>query len=415
MAGYVFDNSWERERARLAGIESHLDPATTTFLEERGVGAGWVCLEIAGGGGSIAAWLCDRVGPQGRVVATDLDTRFLDLIEAPNITVLRHDIVTDELPEATYDLIHARLLLEHLPDRETVLKRLVTALKPGGWMLIEDLDWRPIIGPSPVVYNYPAEPAAKRTKIMRALVAVMQKAGYEAEFGGRLPGLFIDAGLEDVGAELHARLMRGGSPASLAPRFTIEHLREAIVAQGIAARDVDRESAHLGDPQGAWMGLPMISVWGRRPTAREIHPSGRLPERGDSMLEMVARQPIFAGCKPAERDRIAALSQRLDVEPGTALTVEGDPGDKFFIVVRGTAEVSHEDERVATLGPGSFFGETALVTGSPRTATVTAETRMRLLSFDRYAFDELLHEIPAAKAAIFEGVRQRTIPAIGWP
>ena len=83
MSTYVFDNAWESERARLTGLESGLDAGTIRHLETLGVGAGWRCWEIGGGGGSIAAWLCERVGDDGHVLATDLETTFLDRWGAP--------------------------------------------------------------------------------------------------------------------------------------------------------------------------------------------------------------------------------------------------------------------------------------------------------------------------------------------
>src|SRR5213596_691056 len=87
---YVFDNAWESERARLTGLESGLDAGTIRHLENLGVGAGWRCWEIGGGGGSIAAWLCERVGDDGHVLATDLETTFLEGLPYANIVVRRH-------------------------------------------------------------------------------------------------------------------------------------------------------------------------------------------------------------------------------------------------------------------------------------------------------------------------------------
>src|SRR5687767_8144447 len=130
---YVYDQAWEHERERLAGIERWLDPVTSRVFQMLGVADGWSCLEVGGGGGSVAEMLCDAVGSAGTVVVTDLDTRFLDAIERKNLEVRRHDVVNDELESDTYDLIHARLLLEHLPARRDILKKLGTALRPGGW------------------------------------------------------------------------------------------------------------------------------------------------------------------------------------------------------------------------------------------------------------------------------------------
>ena len=117
----------ERGRAVAGPVD---DPGT-------GVDAGWGCLELGGGGGSIASWLCSRVGSSGRVVATDVEPRFLLELEHPNLEVLRHDVATEPLPEAEFDLVHARLVLSHLAQRESIVTKLVNALKPGGWLVLE--------------------------------------------------------------------------------------------------------------------------------------------------------------------------------------------------------------------------------------------------------------------------------------
>ena len=84
-------------RERLAAREVALDPETIRHLETFAFGDGWRCLDIGTGGGSIAQLLCQKVGRQGHVVSTDLQTKFLDVIEEPNLEVRSHNIVTDEL------------------------------------------------------------------------------------------------------------------------------------------------------------------------------------------------------------------------------------------------------------------------------------------------------------------------------
>src|SRR5688572_25531187 len=128
------------ERRRLELLEQCLDPMTTRSLDAIGVQPGWRCLEVGGGGGSVTRMLCERVGPAGRVAAVDLDTRFLEEIQDQNLDVYRQDIVADGLPGDAYDLIHARLLLMHLPTREKVLEQMAATLRPGGWLLIEEMD-----------------------------------------------------------------------------------------------------------------------------------------------------------------------------------------------------------------------------------------------------------------------------------
>src|SRR6202046_5508001 len=116
-AGYGLDNAWRKALARLRSLEQWLDPATIRHPHARGVGGGWRCLEVAAGAGSVARWLCGQVCPGGDVVATDIDTRFLETHRETNLRVLRHDITADDLPPAAFDLVHCRLVLAHLPDR----------------------------------------------------------------------------------------------------------------------------------------------------------------------------------------------------------------------------------------------------------------------------------------------------------
>ena len=116
-------------------------PGQPVFSILLGVGPSWRCLEVGGGGGSVAAWLSERVGPDGYVLATDIDPRFLVTLKLSNVEARKHDILNDELPEGSFDLVHARAVLEHLPARQEALRQLVTTLTPGGWLLVEDADF----------------------------------------------------------------------------------------------------------------------------------------------------------------------------------------------------------------------------------------------------------------------------------
>jgi len=127
---YVLDNASEQAARRFASLEACYDPVTIRQLGQVGVSPGWSCLEVGGGGGSIARWLAERVGPSGRVVVTDIDARWLDF-KHPNIELREHNIATDELEWGAFDLVHERLVLIHLPERERALRRMIDALSPG--------------------------------------------------------------------------------------------------------------------------------------------------------------------------------------------------------------------------------------------------------------------------------------------
>src|SRR3982751_1156180 len=108
---YLLNNAGMQAPARFAALAAMFDPGTKRHLTSRGVAQGWNCLEVGGGGGSIAAWLAERVGPSGRVLVTDIDPRHLETLHLPNVEVRRHDILTAPLPAGAFDLIHVRLVL----------------------------------------------------------------------------------------------------------------------------------------------------------------------------------------------------------------------------------------------------------------------------------------------------------------
>src|SRR6516225_12226555 len=137
---HVFDKAGRRAEAQDRELSRLYDENTIRHIEQRGIDQGWSCLEVGGGGGSIASWLCKRVGPTGRVLATDLEPCFLEALAFSNLEVRRHDIRYEGLPERQFDLAHARLVLMHLPGRELAVQRMLASLKPGGWIVVEEFD-----------------------------------------------------------------------------------------------------------------------------------------------------------------------------------------------------------------------------------------------------------------------------------
>ncbi len=248
-------------RERLRSIEAMADPGTIRHLEARGVVEGWYCLEIGGGGGSIAAWLCQRVGSKGHVVATDLDTRFLEALDYPNLEVRQHNIVSDDLLEVAFDLVHARMLLSHLPERDRALQRMVSALKPGGWLVTEELDniSFTLVSPTDVAS------ARLYMKIEDGVARVMAQRGHVYDYGRRLYGQARALGLTGVQAEGRVSLRCAGTTLLQVARLTAEQLRDEIVASGFATKaDIDAYFAILDDPEFVAVGGLLMTVWGRR-------------------------------------------------------------------------------------------------------------------------------------------------------
>jgi SAM-dependent methyltransferase len=266
---YIYDASSDTELTRLQQLERLNDPVTIAHLEAAGVAPGWRCLEVGGGAGSITRWLCERVGPEGSVVATDLDVRFLERIEAPNLEVRRHDIVEDELETGAFDLVHSRFLLEHLPGYRDALARMIDALAPGGWIVVEDVDFAAaIMADEEQRPGYPPESVATAAEMARGMLAFSALRGIQPELGRRLPELLIEAGLEDVGAEGRTTLMWSGSEESELGRLSIERVTQIALDQGlITEQDRARYMKVVTEPGTATFSPLRFGAWGRKPKA----------------------------------------------------------------------------------------------------------------------------------------------------
>ncbi len=252
---YTLDNGWRQARHRLDLLEGCFDAGTVRRLSRLGIGPGWRCLEVGAGGGSTTRWLCGAVGPDGRVTAVDIDTRFVEGIGAPNLDVLRADVTTDELPWSAFDLVHARLLLVHLPTRERVLDRLVACLRPGGCLLVEEADHYPIEAAGTGLY---------RDGWISVFDAAIRRAGVDLDWARALPMRLAEAGLADVTCDAEVHHFEGGTPEAEFLRLTARQLREAGLVEGAPPGQLDAWDELLRRP-GRWFpGPAIVGAWGRK-------------------------------------------------------------------------------------------------------------------------------------------------------
>jgi SAM-dependent methyltransferase len=259
---YAFDNALAVQRERLDTLEELFDPGTIRQLEARGVAPGWRCLEVGAGGGSIAAWLCDRVGPDGSVVATDLDTRWVAKLSRPNLEVRVHDLLEDDLPEGELDLVHTRLLLAWLRDPRVGIERLIAALRPGGLLLAEEIDFASSV-PDPRMEAGPRALFERAASAHNTVLA--QRHSFDPFYGRRVGGDLEDAGLTDTGTDGRATMWRGGGPGGRIWRLSIEQLREEIVALDLLSpTEFEAALALCDDPSLMVMSPVMMAAWGRR-------------------------------------------------------------------------------------------------------------------------------------------------------
>ncbi len=262
-ATYALSNRSKQEERRLALLEGILDPLTFTRLSSIPVSSDPVCLEVGAGRGSVARWLAQMAGPQGHVVATDIDTFLLETIADPAIEVWSHDVRVDELPTGRFDLVHTRALLAHLPERDEVIDRLVATLRPGGWLVVEDLDYCTIGATGPEEYR----------RGMDAMAAELRtQSGTSYEWPRHLGTQFAAVGLEDIRVDGHLLFFPGASPvAELMELSWRDILGEPDDEPGGGIDpDVYRQAhAALRDPR-LWMPFPaVIGAVGRvLPSAR---------------------------------------------------------------------------------------------------------------------------------------------------
>lgn len=118
------------------------------------------------------------------------------------------------------------------------------------------------------------------------------------------------------------------------------------------------------------------------------------PIRRDQKIEYLQRVPIFQECSQRQLRAVAAITSVLGEPAGTVLTRLGEPGNEFFLIVDGSVRVDVTADKHVRLGPGQFFGEMSLLDGGPRSATVVAETPVRVLVIERRNFARLLSEVP---------------------
>ena len=131
---------------------------------------------------------------------------------------------------------------------------------------------------------------------------------------------------------------------------------------------------------------------------------------GNQKIDLIRKVPLFARCSRAELKEIALLADEIDLHEGTEMTREGAPGREFFVLLDGTADVKKNKRRVNTLGPGDFFGEIALVSREPRTATVIATSPVRALVITDRSFRRLLDDAPQVQTKVMEAMAQRLAP-----
>ncbi|MDX3521958.1 methyltransferase [Streptomyces scabiei] len=259
--GYLLDNRQAEAGERFDALAALFDASTFRHVDDLGIGPGRRCWEVGAGGSSVVRGLAERVGPTGHVLATDIDTSWMTGAAAPQVELRRHDVAVDEPPPGPFDLVHARLVLVHVADRERALRVMTEALRPGGWLLLEDADpaLQPLICP-----DESGPPQRLANKLRHGFRALLAERGAELSYGRRLPRLLREAGLTDVRADAYFPV--AGPACSALEAATVRQVRDRLVAGGHATpEEIDTHLAHVAAGELDLATSPMVSAWGRRP------------------------------------------------------------------------------------------------------------------------------------------------------
>ena len=258
---YLLANQAPEAGDRLRALADLFDPSTFRHITGLGLARGWHCWEIGAGGTSVIRWLAEQVGPTGRVLATDIDLSWAREATGAHVEICLHDVARDEPPLETFDLVHARLVVVHLPNRDKALRSMVHALKPGGWLLIEDAD--PALQPFSCLDTHGPEHELAN-QIRRGFRSLLSARGADLAFGRKLPRFLREAGLVNVAADAYFPVaLQACIPLELA---TVRMIRGELIAHGIAT--ADEIELHLANVTAGRLDLaqpPMISAWGSRP------------------------------------------------------------------------------------------------------------------------------------------------------
>jgi 2-polyprenyl-3-methyl-5-hydroxy-6-metoxy-1,4-benzoquinol methylase len=252
MAKYVgTDVDWV-DREGLLSLARLVDPPTLVAFEAHPPRPGMACVEVGAGAGTIARWLCHEVAPNGRVVATDLETKWLELLDETNLEIRRADITADALGEGEFDMVHVRNVLTHV-DPVAALANVTSALRPGGWLLVEEPDF----GAVHMVYP----PVEVWERFFGSFASLQAAAGGDAFVGRKLPYLLHGAGLiaEEPALDrfrLTEEFYAAGVGRSL----------PALMSAGLFSEDDAAELAGLPRGEHSFLWGPLnVKVWARKP------------------------------------------------------------------------------------------------------------------------------------------------------
>ena len=251
-----------RDRLRL--LSQVMGPENRKLLAEADIPAGASCVDLGCGGGDVTVELARTAGRTGKVLGIDKDAVVLDIarkealdLGLTNVRFECHDVMTWQ-PQHDFDVVYARFLLTHLSDPLKVLRNVRSYLRPGGTVIIEDIDFRGH-------FSEPDCPALQRSVDLYS--ATVRNRGGDPDIGPRLPALLRDAGYQDIQMRMfHPAAMEGGIKYLIC--VTLESISAGVIEDGLVGpselrETIDELDVFARDPLTILGGPRVFQVWGR--------------------------------------------------------------------------------------------------------------------------------------------------------
>jgi SAM-dependent methyltransferase len=256
------------EEDRLRRQAREFVPDSTQFLDQLGIQPGWRTADIGCGPHGILDLLSERVGPNGRVVGVERSESTVQLAlqmiadrQLWNVEMVHADASATGLPRASFNLVHARLLLVNLPEPRKIVDEMIALVRPGGIVAAHEGDWG-------ISFCHPPSPAWDR--FLGAFEAFSRNKGIDLRIGRKLPEIFRAAGLIDVQVTpiIHCEPLGTGRRNILCD--LVENLRDGLITQGLLTEIEIKEQLtdlkrHLNDANTLVIPHLFLQVWGRKP------------------------------------------------------------------------------------------------------------------------------------------------------
>jgi SAM-dependent methyltransferase len=262
-SGYLWDNSDDLAAVHLGALTDLYDAVCREQITAVvGDLTGLHCLELAPGNGSLATWMADEVDDGGEVTAVDRDTRHVRA--HPRLRVVRADLRHGIPGDGLYDVIVARLFLNHADFRDALVKDAIERLRPGGWLVT--IDQSPLRPEQMVAWTAdPGDPGIV-SGAQSVLMRLLRDHGNDTTWARRALGVYRDAGLTDVKERVWAVDWPGGGPGCTLLRVGYRQVHHQLLRHGLSGSQLERLYTVLQDPEGIVIhGHPLVIVWARKP------------------------------------------------------------------------------------------------------------------------------------------------------